>query len=262
MATWTPAQHWRLPSIGAIAPGYEANLVLLDSLDPLTVSTTWFQGKVVADQGRCTVDLPLGEIPEQLMRTMNPAPVMLRQLRLPVEDARQAIEVITGQIVTRCIDVEPAVVDGLAVADPARDLIKIACVERHHATGRVGVGYIRGLGLKRGAIAGSIAHDAHNIIVAGACDTDMLAAIATVADCGGGLAVVADGQVLAHLPLPIAGLLSDQPAESVADGYATVENAARSLGSTLPSPFGTLAFMGLSVIPEARITDRGFLRVG
>jgi adenine deaminase len=187
---------------------------------------------------------------------------MLRQLQLPVDAARQAIGVIPGQIVTRLIEVEPAVLNGVAVADPARDLIKIACVERHQATGRVGVGYITGLGLKRGAIAGSIAHDAHNIIAAGASDTDMLAAIATVADLGGGLAVVAGGEVLAHLPLPIAGLLSDQPADAVAEGYAAVENAARSLGSTLPSPFGTLAFMGLSVIPEARITDRGFLRVG
>jgi adenine deaminase len=262
MATLNPAQHWRLPGIGAIAPGYEANLVLLDNLTDLHVTTTWFQGRLVAEQGRCTIALPLGEIPAGLLHTMRPGPVMLRELQLPVDAARQAIGVIPGQIVTRLIEVEPAVLNGVAVADPARDLLKIACVERHQATGRVGVGYITGLGLKRGAVAGSIAHDAHNIIAAGASDTDMLAAIATVADLGGGLAVVAGGEVLAHLPLPIAGLLSDQPAEAVAEGYAAVENAARSLGSTLSSPFGTLAFMGLSVIPEARITDRGFLRVG
>ncbi len=262
MATWNPAQHWRLPGIGAVAPGYEANLVLLDGFDPLTVSATYFQGRLVAEQGRCLIDLPMGDIPDELRQTMNPAPVMLRQLRLCPEDARQAIGIIPGQIVTRCVEVEPTVVNGFAVADPDRDLLKIACVERHHATGRVGVGYITGLGLKRGAIAGSIAHDAHNILAAGASDTDMLAAIATVADMGGGLAVVADGEVLAHLPLPIAGLLSDQPAEAVAEGYAAAERAARSLGSTLPSPFGALAFMGLSVIPAARMTDRGFLRVG
>jgi adenine deaminase len=152
--------------------------------------------------------------------------------------------------------------DGVAVADPARDLLKLVCVERHHATGRVGVGLIKGFGLQRGAIASTIAHDAHNIMAAGVTDTDILAAIATVAESQGGLAVVAGGEVKAHLPLPIAGLLSDQPAAEVAAGYEAVESAARALGSPLSSPFGTLAFMGLSVIPEARVTDRGFLRVG
>ncbi len=121
---------------------------------------------------------------------------------------------------------------------------------------------IQGFGLKRGAIAGTIAHDAHNIMAVGVDDTDILAAIAIVAESQGGLAVVADGEVKAHLPLPIAGLLSDRPAGDVANGYEEVENAARALGSTLPSPFGTLAFMGLSVIPKARVTDRGFLLVG
>lgn len=261
MATWNPAQHWRLPGIGAIAPGYEANLVLLDSLDPLNVVTTLFQGKIVGHHGECLATIAPVDAPGELTHTMNLAPVMLRQLKLAPELAKQAIEVVPGQIVTKRIEVEPTIENGLAISDPARDLLKIACIERHHATGRIGTALIRGFGLKRGAIATSIAHDAHNILVVGVNDPDMLAAIATIAESGGGLAVVADSRVLAHLPLPIAGLLSPDRAEVVAAAYADVESAAKSLGSTLSSPLGTLAFMGLSVIPEARVTDHGFLVV-
>jgi adenine deaminase len=126
----------------------------------------------------------------------------------------------------------------------------------------VGVGYVQGLGLKRGALASTIAHDAHNIVAVGVDDADILGAIAIVAESQGGLAVVADGKVLGHLPLPIAGILSDQPLEEVAGSYAQLEQSARDLGSSLPSPFGLLAFLALSVIPEARVTDRGFIRVG
>ncbi|MDQ3043751.1 MAG: adenine deaminase, partial [Chloroflexota bacterium] len=172
------------------------------------------------------------------------------------------IEVIPGQIVTKAIRVAPVTRDGWAVADPSQDLLKLVCVERHHATGRIGVGYVRGFGLRRGALASSIAHDAHNLVAVGVEDTDILTAIATVAGSGGGLAAVVDGKVLAHLPLPIAGILSDHPLERVAATYAELEAHARELGSDLPSPFGLLAFMALSVIPEARVTDRGFHRVG
>jgi adenine deaminase len=147
------------------------------------------------------------------------------------------------------------------VASVQHDLLKLVCVERHHATGRVGVGYVHGFGLTRGALASSIAHDAHNIVAVGVDDADILGAIALVAESGGGLAVVADGEVLAHMALPIAGILSDQPLAETAAAYDRLETAARALGSTLPSPFGLLAFMALSVIPEARVTDRGFVTV-
>jgi adenine deaminase len=173
-----------------------------------------------------------------------------------------AVELIPGQIVTRAIDVQPSIVDGWAVSDTSRDLLKLVCVERHHATGRVGVGYVRGFGLQRGALASSIAHDAHNLVAVGADDADLLTAIETVAASGGGLAAVADGEILAQLPLPIAGILSDQPLPDVAARYAEVEDAARALGSGLPSPFGLLSFLALSVIPEARVNDRGFVRLG
>jgi adenine deaminase len=260
LATWNAAEYWRLDGVGAVAPGYEANLVVLKDLDRVEVAMTIFQGRVVARHG-VALDVPAVPPPVGLRETVRIAPIGLEHLRLRPDDAGQAVVAIPGQIVTGYERVEPAIVEGWAVADPSRDLLKLVCVERHRATGRVGVGYVRGFGLRRGALASTVAHDAHNIVAVGADDADILRAILTVAESQGGLAVVAHGRVLAHLPLPIAGLLSDRPAEVVAAAYEQLEGTARGLGCTLPSPFGLLAFMALSVIPQARVTDRGFLRV-
>ncbi|MDQ3614978.1 MAG: adenine deaminase [Chloroflexota bacterium] len=260
MATWNPASSWRLGNIGALAPGYQANFVVLDAdLNDLRVMETWFAGQPVAEDGSCMANLPAQEIPSALTSSIHLAPVHLSDLQLAADDAALAVQVIPGQIVTRVLDVHPVASNGFAVADPGQDLLKLACVERHHATGRVGVGLVHGFRLWRGAIAGSIGHDAHNIMAVGADDIDLLAAIATVADMQGGLAVVADGQVLATMPLAVAGLMSESPLRVAAHEYESVELAAKALGSTLDSPFGILAFLGLSVIPEARVTDRGFL---
>ncbi|MFW6075488.1 MAG: adenine deaminase C-terminal domain-containing protein, partial [Chloroflexota bacterium] len=163
------------------------------------------------------------------------------------------------QIVTRLVQVEPAVDGAEAVPDVARDLLKIVCVERHRATGNIGVGYIQGFGLKRGALASSIAHDAHNIVAVGTNDDDILLAIRAIADLQGGLVAVDGGKILGSLALPVAGILSDMPLIETARAYERIEEIARSLGSNLGSPFGLLAFMALSVIPEARVTDQGFL---
>jgi len=266
MATWNPANYWGLAGIGAIAPGYEANLIVLEDLERLTIGLTLYQGQVVARDGVLLdgVVPPARAIPDVLRETVHLAPIRLSDLRLAPDQARVAVEVVPGQIVTRLVEVAPVIENDAAVAAPGgeTDLLKLVCVERHHATGRVGVGYVRGFGLRHGALASTIAHDAHNIVAVGANDADLLAAIATVAESQGGLAAVAHGKVLAHLPLPIAGLLSDQPLTAVAALYAELEATARDLGSTLSSPFGLLAFLALSVIPEARVTDQGFLRVG
>jgi adenine deaminase len=264
LATWNAADYWRLDGWGAVAPGYQANLVILDDLREVRVAATLYEGHLVARDGTIVESAFPGDgvIPANLRDTVHLAPLALADLRLDPLAARRAVGVIPGQIVTRLLDVEPLVRDGWAVADPARDLLKLVCVERHKATGRVGVGYVQGFGLKRGALASSIAHDAHNIVAVGVDDADILRAIATVAELGGGLAAVADGQVLAQMALPIAGILSDRPLPEVAATYGALEETARKLGSNLPSPFGLLAFMALSVIPEARVTDRGFVRVG
>jgi len=261
MATWNVADYWRLDGVGAIAPGYEANLVVLEDLAGFKVEMTIFQGKIVARAGALVVDLPSSSAPALFHNTVRTGPIMIRDLRLDPADANQAIEAIPGQIVTKRIAIQPTLVSGAVVSDPSRDLLKIVSVERHTAPSRIGVALARGFGLTRGALASTIAHDAHNIVAIGVDDGDILAAIATVAESQGGLAVVADGRVVAHLPLPIAGLLSDRPLAEVAAAYDELESAARALGSRLPSPFGLLAFMSLSVIPEARVTDRGFLPV-
>jgi adenine deaminase len=264
LATWNAADYWRLDGWGAVAPGFRANLAILEDLREVRVAMTLRDGRVVARNG-AVVDAAMGDepdIPSSLRESIHMVPVSIADLRLAPDAARQAVGVVPGEIVTRLLAVDPEMRDGWAVAAPERDLLKLVCVERHKATGRVGVGYVQGFGLRRGAIASSIAHDAHNIVAVGADDADILAAIAVVAESGGGLAAVANGRVLAQMALPIGGILSDRPMAEVAAAYEELEDAARGLGSELPSPFGLLAFMALSVIPEARVTDRGFVRVG
>lgn len=254
MATWNPARHWRLEGYGAVAPGYRANLVTLSSLDHIDVVHTFHQGRLVAEAGKLTAEIPDNPVPESLLHTVNLAPV--RMSHLAGNTTSVAMQIVPGQIVTETIQLD-TVVEGPIQANVANDLLKIVCVERHNATGAIGVGLVRGFGLTKGAIASTIAHDAHNIVAVGTTDDEILRAIAVVAASQGGLAVVADGDVVEHLPLPIAGLLSDTDLESTADAYARLERAARDLGSPLASPFGQLAFVALSVIPEARITTRG-----
>ncbi|MDF2760168.1 MAG: ade [Thermomicrobiales bacterium] len=263
LATWNAADYWRLDGRGAVAPGFRADLVVLDDLGEVRVGVTLHNGNIVARDG-AMVDGAVADsaIPDSLRDSVHISPLTLGDLRLDPAAANVAVGVIAGEIATRLLDVEPEVRDGWATAAPERDLLKLVCVERHHATGRIGVGYVQGFGLRQGALASSIAHDAHNIVAVGADDGDLLLAVATVVESGGGLAAVANGEVLAQLALPVAGILSDRPLPEVATAYATLEDAARALGSHLPSPFGLLAFMALSVIPEARVTDRGFVRVG
>lgn len=260
MATFNTADYWRLDGVGAVAPGYWANLVVLDNLTDFTVREVYYQGRRVAANGRAEFEV-IDAVPEVLHNTFNMADLDVSRLRLAPADAQQAVGAVDGQIVTELRDVEPTVVDGEAVSDVSKDLLKLVCVERHHHTGNVGVGLINGFGLKRGALASSIAHDAHNVVAVGVRDEDILAAVRAVAETQGGLAVVVDGKLVERLPLPVAGILSDQPLETVAAEYERLEQAARDLGSSLVSPFGLLAFMALSVIPAARVTDQGFLRL-
>lgn len=260
MATFNTADFWRLDGVGAIAPGYWANLIVLEDLTDFTVREVYFQGRRVASNGRAEFEVS-DAVPEALHNTFNMADIDVSRLRLALADARQAVGAVDGQIVTELRDVEPTVVGGDAVSDVSKDLLKLVCVERHHHTGNVGVGLINGFGLKRGALASSIAHDAHNVVAVGVRDEDIVAAVRAVAETQGGLAVVVDGKLVERLPLPVAGILSDQPLEAVAAEYERLERAARDLGSSLGSPFGLLAFMALSVIPAARVTDQGFLRL-
>jgi adenine deaminase len=259
MATWNAAQYWGLTSIGAVAPGYDANLVILQDLERVQVAKTLYRGRVVAENGTMLESVAGSEPPPELLHTVNVAPVLRSSMRIASSEATKAVEIIPGQIVTNLIHIDPTTDGEFAVSDTGQDLLKTVSIERHHATGRVGVGFTRGFGLGRGAIASTIAHDAHNIIAVGVSDEDILAAIATVAESQGGLAVVADGEVLGHIPLPIAGLMTNEPLTEVSSAYDALRKQAQGLGSELADPFGILAFLSLSVIPEARITDRGLL---
>lgn len=258
LATLNTAEYWGLDGYGLVAPGYWANLVVFERLDDIRPSLVLFRGEVVAEDGKALFTVEQA-IPVWLLDTVHIAPIEPAQLRISATARMVAVEAIPGQIVTRAIEVEPTVRDGEVKADPDRDLLKLVVVERHRATGQVGVGLVRGFGLKRGAIGSSIAHDAHNIVVVGVDDADILRTIETIAAMRGGLAAVVAGEVRAQLALPVAGILSPEPLEVVAAQYEAVEQVARELGSTVPAPFALLSFMALSVIPEARVTDRGLV---
>jgi len=260
MCTITTATYWRLDRIGAIAPGYRANLVILNDLTDFGIDRVYYRGNVVAEQGTARFEVETS-IPDELRNTVHLPHMTVDDLRFPASSGTQAVGAIDGQIVTELRTVEPTIDGDEALIDIDRDLLKLVCVERHGKTGGVGVGYVHGVGLRSGALASSIAHDAHNIVAVGTNDADILAAITAIGETQGGLAIVQDGILIDRLPLPVAGILSDQPLETAAEIYERLEQRARDLGSTLHSPFGLLAFMALSVIPSARVTDQGFLVV-
>jgi adenine deaminase len=234
-------------------------MVVFDDLASFRVRRAYHAGRVGAEDGAALFDAP-ANIPDVLHHTMHIGEFGVARLGIPSDGSpMDAIGIVPGQIVTEHICVEPAVIDGYAQADPARDILKLACIERHRETGNVGLGLVVGLGLRAGAIASSVAHDAHNIIVAGTNDDDMTRAVREVEAMDGGLALVVDGGVRGRLPLPVAGLLSNQPASIVAAELERLSEQVRALGSPLPAPFATLSFMALSVIPAARVTDQGFI---
>jgi adenine deaminase len=171
------------------------------------------------------------------------------------------IETVPAQLITHAREERPTVVGGLVVADPARDHAKIAVIERHHATGRVGLGLVRGFGLTAGAFASTVAHDAHNLVVVGVADDDMAACATRLQEIGGGIAVARAGAVRGELPLPVAGLLSDEPVEAVVERLEALHAMLGEQGVSDPAPFMTLSFLALSVIPSLKITDRGLVDV-
>jgi adenine deaminase len=260
MATLNAARYHRLPEHGAVAPGYLADVVALEDLRAFRPIQVWKRGRLVATHGR-PVGVPHVVPPDELRGSVRVPAVSAEDFVVRADHAVRAIGVDAGQIVTRSLVLEPARRDGLAVADPDRDLVKVAVVERHRGTGRIGVGFVRGFGLRRGALASTHAHDAHNVVVVGVDEADMAAAVRRLAETGGGQVAVADGQVVAEVRCPIGGLLSDEPVEEVAAAVRKLEEAALGLGVTLPAPFMAMSFLALSVIPELKITDRGYVDV-
>jgi adenine deaminase len=263
MASLNTAQYFGLRQVGAVAPGYRADLLVLDDLREMRVAQVYAAGELVAEAGRflpSTAGFP--EVPIRPTVRLAHGGAAALDFSIPAGPGpARVIGVIPGQIVTEDLRLEPAVENAWVVPDLARDVIKIAVVERHHAASHLGLGLVHGIGLKRGALASSVAHDAHNIVVVGTSDEEMRAAVDAIATMGGGQVAVAGGQVLAACPLPIAGLMSDRPLDEVRDQVAALTAAAHSLGSALTDPFVTLSFLALEVIPALKVTDKGLVDV-
>jgi adenine deaminase len=261
IATLNAAEYFNLHDRGAIAPGRRADLIVFDNFDRFTIEQVYRGGKLVARNGRVVPqDVPPRSLPIRNTINVDWSKV---DVRLPANGHKKVrvIGLIPDQIVTTQSIEEARIENGWVVADPSRDLLKVAVIERHRATGNVGIGFVRGLGLARGAIGSSIAHDSHNIIVAGTNDDDLMTAARAIAAMQGGLVAVADGEVLARVPLPIAGLMSDQPLERVREQLDDLAAVTRDLGSRLHAPFMAMAFIALPVIPELKLTDKGLVDV-
>ena len=261
IATLNAAEYFNLHDRGAIAPGRRADLIIFDNFENLKIEQVYRGGQLVARNGR-TLPQEMGPRHPDLRNSFNIDWAKV-DVRLPANGHRRvrAIDMIPDQIVTHQSVHDARIEDGNAVADPSRDLLKIAVIERHQSTGNVGLGFVRGLKLKRGAIGSSVAHDSHNLIVAGTNDDDLMTAARAIAAMQGGLVAVENGEVLSRVPLPIAGLMSDQPIERVRAQMDSLVDIARDLGTDLHAPFMALAFLALPVIPELKLTDRGLVDV-
>lgn len=260
MATINPAEYFGLRKMGAIAPGYQANLIVISDLINVTIDKVFYKARLTAEHGMMITNF--GQAKNDIPPSMNIRPFPIEALRLKAKgESMPVIEIIPGQIVTRKVIEKVKTNDGMVISDTENDLLKLVVVERHHSTGNIGLGMVRGFNLKKGALVSSIAHDAHNIIAVGTNDADIYQGIKEVERIGGGLAVVADGKIEASLALSVAGLLSREPAKEVAKKYTRLERVASIFGSTLTSPFSTLSFLALPVIPEIRLTDLGLVDV-
>ncbi|MCG6982022.1 MAG: adenine deaminase [Deltaproteobacteria bacterium] len=261
LASLNPARYFGLRNLGAIAPGYQADIMVLESLESLEVSRVYKKGQLVAKDGKC---LLAEKSPAQGTRltSMKLEEVKEEDLRIQVDGSRiRAIRAIANTLLTEEEILPVSERDGEAVSEPDRDLLKMAVIERHHGSGRKGLGFVRGLGLRRGALASTVAHDSHNLIVVGASDPDMVVAVNVLRELGGGLVVVEGGRIRAQLPLPVAGLVSTASLEEVVKLKKKVDRASQELGATLEQPFMALSFMALPVIPKLKLTDQGLVDV-
>nr|BEL00840.1 adenine deaminase [Dehalococcoides mccartyi] len=261
LASINTAEYFHLQGHGAIAPGYLANMIVCQNLEQLDIDMVFHKGKLVAEKGQALFK-PQSRIPKSLLNSIHIRPFDTEDLILKtIQPQIPVIEVIPGQIVTRRLDLKIPAENGVIKANTELDLLKIVVMERHHQSGNMGHGLIRGFGLKKGAIASSVAHDSHNVVAVGTNDADLYTAIKELERINGGIALAVDGQVTASVSLPVAGLLSTKPLEEVVTELEEINNQVAKLGCKLSTPFATLSFMALPVIPELRLTDLGLVDV-
>ena len=255
MASHNAAVQHGLHRLGAIAPGYQADLIVIDDL-------VHFNPRQVLKRGRPVGAVPSVPVPDWVRRSMNAAPVTAGSFRVTGTGGTiRVIRVVPAQLLTGMVLLEPTRRGAELVADPARNLVKIAVVERHHATGRIGIGFATDVGLQRGAFASTVAHDAHNIVVLGVDDAAMAACVGRLGAIGGGIVIADGGGITAELALPVAGLMSDRPLAEVHERLTMMERMLLDMGVSLEAPFMTISFLALSVIPDLKLTDRGLVDV-
>jgi adenine deaminase len=260
LGTINTANYFRLHHLGAVAPGRRADLIVFSDLHDLRTEQVYRGGVLTAENGRVLAEKPPLRA-FKLRPSMNVASGAL-DLRIPARGKQ--IHVISGtdtQVVTGRFLEDAKIIAGEVISDPARDILKMVVIERHHASGKIGKAFIKGFGLKHGALAGSVAHDHHNLVVIGADDASMQRAIRAVIEMGGGLAAVEGENVLATLALPVAGLMSEAPIEEVRRDYDALTAAAQQMGSPMHDPFMAMSFMALEVIPYLKLTDLGLVDV-
>ena len=263
MVTINVAQCFQLDhDMGSIAPSKCADMVLIDDLHTCHVTEVFIDGELVAQNGKIVKLFAPYEYPAAAKNSVHLAPLNVDdfQIRASGENVTvRVMEIIPARVGTFERFEQMPVTNGLLQADASRDILKVAVFERHHNTGTVGYGFVKGFGIKKGAMAQTVAHDAHNLLVVGTNDKDMTLAANTLIACGGGMVAVADGKVLGLVPLPIAGLMSDKPLEETSQRVKELERAWKEIGCTLPSPFMTMALIPLACLPELRLTNRGLV---
>jgi len=262
MATLNAAEYFRLDDLGAIAPGFRGDIVTFDHLGRFQIKKVFKDGILVAEDGKMLSPPIQKRKSPKAKGSVRIKPIKKDAFLLRSDQPlAKVIQLIPDQIVTKKIVRKILLKDGVAHPNIKEDILKIVVVERHKATGNVGIGFVQGFGIKKGAIGSSVAHDSHNIVIVGTNDQDILKAVEAIQAMRGGLAVVLDGKVLASLPLPIAGLMSEASVAQVSLQLKALLHAAKNLGCKLPDPFMTLSFLSLPVIPELKITDKGLVDV-
>ncbi len=262
MATLNTAEYFRLDDLGAIAPGYRADIVSFDHLGRFQINKVFKDGVLVAEDGQMLLRANRIRKSPKVKGSVRIKPLKKDAFLLTSDQPlAKVIQLIPDQIVTKKILRKILLKGGVAHPNIEEDILKIVVVERHKATGNVGIGFVQGFGIKKGAIGSSVAHDSHNLVTVGTNDQDILEAVTAIEEMGGGLVAVLNGKVLASLPLPIAGLMSEASVAQVNHQLGALHRAAKNLGCKIPDPFMTLSFLSLPVIPELKITDKGLVDV-
>ena len=263
MVTINVAQCFQLDhDFGSVTPSKCADMLLIDDLQNCNVTEVFIDGDLVAQNGKLLQPFAPYEYPEKAKNSVHLSALSVSDFRISAEGEQvkiRAMEIIPARVGTfERFEIMP-VVNGELHADAKRDILKVAVFERHKQTGTVGYGFVKGFGIKKGAMAQTVAHDAHNLLVVGTNDEDMALASNTLIACGGGMVAVADGKVLGLVPLPIAGIMNDSPLEEMSEKVQGLEKAWEEIGCKLPSPFMTMALIPLACLPELRLTNRGLV---